>query len=273
MNEIAKYEPDSFDGFVERSVDDERGAFSSEITLKFVDPNWIARGDQIVTGLIVVLMALDRVVQKQGLDEDGRWCILETRQVAPGLPFPSLEELNAKVPRTEYVRDFNKNLVPPWMKTTVARFTDPEGLDQYCWYANMATTGSAICISEIHGKVKMMRQFRGSRANPVVRLESRSMPTRFGTVRQRPFMAIERFIDLGSGQEQAVLPKPQQPAIEATVEPAAALEPVTIENPPEKPKAAAKTKAVKAKAKGFVSIGDPVEPLSLKEEMNDTLPF
>ena len=105
----------------------------------------------------------------------------------------------------------------------VVYLLDPETATVFTFINN--TKGAEIAVERLKHRVKLMRALRGNRVVPVVKLDSKPMPTQFG-VKQRPEFTILEWRELG-GAPSAV------PVIE--------------------------------------QIGEPVKPVSLKEEMNDSV--
>jgi hypothetical protein len=150
-----------------------------------------------------------------------------------------VEAWNDALPRSEWVMGMN-GVQGPWQKQNIVYFIDPKTMSPYHW-ADWSVGGS-IAIREMIESVKAMRRFRPGAA-PAVELSSQFMNTKYGG-RQRPFFEIHGWITM-PGEE------PQPAALAAP-----AAKPVAID-----------TVALDA--------GDltPVKPVSVSEEMNDSIPF
>jgi hypothetical protein len=97
-----------------------------------------------------------------------------------------------------------------------------------------STVGGSIAITDLKDAVKLMRRFKGGGIYPVVSLAAKHMNTRFGG-RQRPHFQIKRWISFGP--DGTALPAPA-PA-----------------------------------AKALPSGAHAVEEPTLREEMDDDIPF
>jgi hypothetical protein len=108
-----------------------------------------------------------------------------------------------------------------------------------------STTGARIATERLEDKSGWMRTLRGNDVTPIVRLESRPMKTSFsgGVVKQRPEFTVIEWRDLNV--------KPATPQIEHKAE--TVVEPATTK-------------------KGKPSVGKPVKPVTIQEELNDDLP-
>jgi hypothetical protein len=131
------------------------------------------------------------------------------------------------------------------------------------------TAGGNIAIRELAEKTKWMRGFRGAAVCPVVSLSDTFMNTKFGG-RQRPHFIIRSWISLGGGGEELpALPSPD-------VAPNKPAEPVKAAPEPVAAKTAESAKSNRRrqtlKSRSF-AVGDTVAPPSLREEMNDDMPF
>jgi hypothetical protein len=214
------------------------------------DFTWVDGNDDVVPPeLELVVVSLARVLQKWSPDN---MPIRGTeRYLAPG-EHPDLEALNAVCTRAEWGKDFNDQPRAPWQVQTLVYLVDTKTMQRYTFPT--ATVGGNIAIDDLKSAVQLMRKFRGPHVYPVVALSDTFMNTRFGG-RQRPSFKILRWEALdGDGAlppttPTAALPPPSAEA-EQTAEPA-------------------KGKGAKVKAGKGVRT---VEPVSLHEELNDSLP-
>src|SRR5262249_18031636 len=133
-----------------------------------------------------------------------------------------------------------------------------------------------IAIRELTMKVQWMRRYRGAHVCPVVSLSDTFMNTRFGG-RQRPHFIIHSWMNMApEGSGQAALPSPEAPAQTVAIqreECARPAEAPAAERLPAAPPSRSSGKPPRiVKSKSF-AIGDAVAPPSLREELNDSLPF
>jgi hypothetical protein len=160
---------------------------------------------------------------------------IETVVREPGKPFVDVDEANAAIPRTEWELGIGGVLRPPWQVTRVVYLIRiPDGK----LYTHLNSTyGTKIAVSNLRDQVSTMRMLRGSDVVPIVRLDKAPMKTRHGTKQRPDFIPVE-WRQVGG----AVIE--QQPA-------------QAIEHKQEEP----------------TTPGKPVEPVTLKEELNDEIPW
>jgi hypothetical protein len=114
--------------------------------------------------------------------------------LGPDELYQSEEELNAKIPKKDWVAGFREGeLRGPIQNQNVMVFGDLTTMDRYVWPSPVSTIGSAIAVSELSKRVKRMRQYRGERVFAVVKLTECIFPTNFGK-RQRPYFEILDFV-------------------------------------------------------------------------------
>jgi hypothetical protein len=121
---------------------------------------------------------------------------------------------------------------------------DPKSMVQYTWADS--TIGGAIAIRDVTDAVKAMRKFRPG-ACPVIELTDKFMPTNYGG-KQRPHFIIHSWVGGVTSEEPTAdaLPAPNTPT-------------------------SSPVPAVTIQSKSF-ALGDAVEPVTLREEMNDEIP-
>jgi DNA polymerase family A len=136
----------------------------------------------------------------------------ETIRKRPGVPLPDLEDLNAKIPKSEWELGLDRKPRAPWVRQCIVYLLDPGDASIFT-YIN-STFGALRAVSALKDKVKWMRALRGARVVPIVKLESKSMPTAFGT-KQRPEFTIVEWRDLGDGAGESNLPPPTAPTTPA----------------------------------------------------------
>jgi hypothetical protein len=162
---------------------------------------------------------------------------VETRVLGAGEPVPDLEVLNEAAPKSEW-RYYNNKHIGPWQFQYIVYLLDPNTMDRYTYATG--TTGGGICVRDLVQKVKWMRTFRGAQVCPIVALSDVFMNTQFGG-RQRPHLIVKRWIQFGG--DKPALPAPSTPTPHSTT---------TAQPLP-----------------GMKTVEEP----SLKEQMNDELPF
>jgi hypothetical protein len=158
---------------------------------------------------------------------------VETIRKEPGTPLPNVNDLNDAIPEKEWEIELDKKPRAPWVKQYLVYLLDPKDASIYTFINS--TTGAKIAVERLKDKVKWMRALRGNRVLPLVKLDTKPMPTNFG-MKQRPEFTVCEWRDLGGGVVGGDLP-------------------------PAKP-----TPAIE-------HIGKPVKPVTTAEELNDSLPF
>jgi hypothetical protein len=161
---------------------------------------------------------------------------VETIVLEPHQKFPDVQELNEKTPRDEWSEGPDGQPRGPWQSQHITYLLNIETMDRYSFPTG--TVGGSIAVRELVDRTKWTRKFRGSNLYPVVTLGDVHMNTRFGG-RQRPCFVIKRWVNLGADDKALPAPTENTPTQPARVESGAR----TIEEP------------------------------SLREQMNDDLPF
>jgi hypothetical protein len=200
---------DSFEGWedgVEGNERPEGAGIIQGILAKFTnEATWTTRDGDELPALELVAVNVGRVVQKWS--EDGQ--PVETIILEPHQKFPDIEEMNEKIPRTEWVEGPDGQMRGPWQAQHILYLLDPTTMNKYTYPTG--TAGGRIAIRELHNKIMWMRRLRGQTVYPVIVLSSAFMKTRFGG-RQRPHFQIVRWVRLGGeGDEVKALPLPQPP--------------------------------------------------------------
>jgi hypothetical protein len=268
-------ESDGLDNFSPEQIGRKPGAFGSARLLKFVDGRFVTReGEEIGPDKELVVLGLNKVVQKFV----GRK-LLDTTIVPDGANVPNLKEMNDSAPREEWGVDLNNNPVGPYTLVLVLKLINVT-LDRFAFITN--SVGGSIAIGELSDKTKIMRRFRGPNVSPVVSLGVMTFRTNFGP-KKRPDFRIVRWTRLSPD----VLPGPDRPTAAPTpaigrYEPIATPTIAPVDQPATAraaataavPAAAAQpAPALAATVREDVTLGTPIDPPTLKEEMADDLPF
>jgi hypothetical protein len=269
-------ESDGLDNFSPEQIGRKTGAFGGARLLKFVDGHFVTReGEEIGPDKELVVLGLKKVVQKFV----GRK-LLDTIVVPDGEKVPNLTEMNDAAPREEWGVDLNNNPVGPYTLVLVLKLINAATLDLFAFITN--SVGGSIAIGDLSDKTKIMRRFRGPNVSPVVSLGVTTFRTNFGP-KKRPDLRIVRWLTLSAD----LLPGPDRPT--AAPIPIGRHEPVAtpaiapVDKPAPAPAAAGPAAAPAAAAQSApalaaavregVTLGTPVDPPTLKEEMGDDLPF
>jgi hypothetical protein len=216
--------------------------------LKCVDGRYATRdGEVLPLGTQLFVRGMTHALQcwKGGelLDE-----IIET----PGTPLPDADELNKQIPIEEWEEGLDGKPRPPWALYFVVYLLSPEDAAMYT-YIN-CTLGARIAYERVEARIENMRMMRGTNVIALIELDTRIMKTKHGQKMRPEFKIIDwRVFDAG---EQAALPPPTD---NSSTSGAAAkpVEPAKKQNSPKK-------RAVP---------GKPVKPVTVKEELDDEIPF
>jgi hypothetical protein len=201
------WEPDmeSTGGEVVRPVRSMQG----EIKLKFVSPNWSADGVEC-NGRELICYDKTYAVIRWNDDNMPE----EVIPLARGAPCPNLTEMNAAIPQSQWRTGLNGNPEPPYQLQRCLEFLNPKNMERLSWPHNITVVGSSRAAEELEGRIKITRRLRGEDVYPMVKLESKHMPTRYGG-RERPCLSIIDWVRLGEhGIERIEVNVTTQPQLE-----------------------------------------------------------
>ena len=211
--------------------------------LKFTnDHRWVLRdGTEISSTREFIVVAVRRHIVKWPTG-GGR---PEVTPLKPQEPVPDIEELNASVPVEEWRPDPGGKLKGPYEFQYEAQLIDRITMDAYRFPT--ATAGGYQACGNLIQKTQRKRKLEGAAF----------MPTKFGG-RQRPDLRVVRFERLGDGGGEALPAPTTVPALPNPTPIAAALDKFANNEKPTEPKSPS---------------GPPVVAETLKEEMQDEIPF
>ena len=211
-NDLTKKASVELDGFAGYTDETAGGSGDDRVSnnvilgsrIKFLDAKWITtEGVVLPPDLELVVINIRRIVNKWGKDTDKG--PLESRELAPGEPYPDFKELNEKVPRKEWVRGPDGQPRGPYQGQRVVYFLDlDKTMSRYTWIDQL-TVGGSIAMSELVDQTRLMRKFRQANVVPKVRLSNIYMHTRYGG-RQRPHLPVADWIILDGGPPSLVGP-------------------------------------------------------------------
>jgi hypothetical protein len=232
MSDIVKKDPTSIDNFagwddgVEGDDRPEGAGVIQGALLKFSnEAAWVTRdGDELLADLELIAIDVGRVVQRWQDQQPVETIVLEPHQ-----KFPDIEDMNEKVPRSEWVEGPDGQPRGPWQAQHILYLLDPKTMDKYTFPTG--TAGGRIAIRELRDKLVWMRRLRGLSVYAVVLLCDTFMRTRFGG-RQRPHFKIVRWVRLGGeGGEVEALPPPVAMPVQPTPQSEPELPLTTITEP------------------------------------------
>jgi hypothetical protein len=208
------------------------------VILRCVDGHWSDR-DGLAPPAELLAMGTSSALQcwQDGMPTD-------TVVEQPGEPLPDVNELNAQIPEAEWEKGIDGKPRPPWVLQFVVYLIDPHTGETYT-YIN-GTTGARIAVERLQDKFKWMRALRGN-VVPIVKLDSRPMQTKFGQ-KMRPDFTVIEWRELSPQNGGGAIEQKTVPQIEQA-------------KPDAKPATKKKT-----------TIGKPVKPPTIQEELNDDLP-
>jgi hypothetical protein len=197
----------------------------------------------------------------------------ETSVISPGQPFPDVAAMNSAIPKEQW-RQGPAGLQGPYQTQQAVVMVEPRSMEEFTY--TTSTIGGFIAVRELVDKVKVMRKYRGP-VSPIVTLGDVPMRTRFGE-RCRPYFNIVDWVHMAGGDEpqQAALPAPDKPGPnDNTTSTIIEAEPVKAEPIKEEPAPAAAVSPdtpAKKRRRSKPSLRH-AKPLTLEEEMNDSIPW
>jgi hypothetical protein len=179
---------------------DDSGEYSGQlirgVRLKFVDKIWSA-------------------ADGTPLAEDDRFLVVGTgvalQRWAGGLPeviterpLPSVDALNASVPKSEWpIGKFSNQPEPPWRHVWYARLVRPHDATTLTFVNG--TAGSRVAVQRLRERTQTMSALRGCTVAPIVKLSWAMMPSSFGP-RPRPDFVVEDWRSFGGDQPAQIAP-------------------------------------------------------------------
>jgi hypothetical protein len=153
--------------------------------LKFVDGRWSPRGGpEFPRGTRMLLRGMRRALQhwecQTVVDE-----IIER----PGERLPSVKELNAEIPESEWEPGLDGKPRKPWTLYYVFYLLNDD--DGCPYYHSNCTYGQMLAYNELANKLTIDAA-KGLRGIPILELQSKVMPTTKGP-KQRPFYKVHNY--------------------------------------------------------------------------------
>jgi hypothetical protein len=212
----------------------------------------------------MLVFGIDRVLRCWGADH----ALLDYVVEQPGEPLPDVDELNRQIPQEEWGSDLNNQPRPPWERCWRVFLLDLETASVYTFING--TTGARIAAERLKDRIKWMREIRGAAVVPIVQLDSRPMKTKFGPKMRPEFTVIEW--RERSVKHDAPLIEHQPDATEALGErlrdaktegsDRGGFRDGVVEDALKEPE----------KKKAEATIGKPVKPVTIQEELDDEIP-
>jgi hypothetical protein len=215
-NEVVESRSHALDGFDDAS-DDAEGRAQQGSLVKFTnDIEWIANDEVLPPTLELVAVNVDRYVvywKPDGTGPDRE----KSFYLTVGQKCPDIDQMNADTPKDQWREAFGK-LQGPWQFQHVVRLLHPVSMYRYSFPTS--TNGGHAAVAELKQRTKDMRQVRGERVYPLVRLRDTFMSTAYGG-RQRPHFEIVKFVTLGDDGTvtSSILPSTSTPSIAGSTNP------------------------------------------------------
>jgi hypothetical protein len=157
MSDIVKKDPTSIDNFAdwEDGIEgDDRpegaGVIQGSLVKFSNEAMWVTRdGDELSADLELVAVDVGRVIQKWQDDRP-----VETIVLQPHQKFTDVEEMNEKVPKTEWVEGPSGNMRGPWQLQHLVYLLDPKTMDRFTFPTS--TTGGRIAVRDLRDKTMWM---------------------------------------------------------------------------------------------------------------------
>lgn len=217
-NDVAVYEHSEYDGYDDAEVSDR--VIQGSI-LKQID------GRTSVDGVPFPDTPLIAVDIKKIAQRWGNQIPLETIVHHPGEPLPNIDELNSRIPQSQWEPGLDGQPRPPWQMQIAVYLLDPATGEMFTFINS--TTGHRIAVEHLVDQVKYMRGLRGNRIVPIVKVGAKPMKTKFG-VKMRPAFTVIEWRDL-SGSAQQIAPVDTAKQIGAPVKPITTAEIISDEIP------------------------------------------
>jgi len=232
------------------------------VLLKCVDGRW-TDGDGLTPPTNLVVIGVDRALRCWGADHE----LLDYEIERLGEPLPDVDDLNGQIPKEEWTTGLDGEPRPPWERCVRALLLDPEKASVFTFINS--TVGARIAVERLEDRIKWMRALRGADVVAIVQLDSRPMKTSFGQ-KMRPEFTIGAWREFSARHAfpQIEHQKAETEALGARLQDAntegqnrAGFRDGVVEDT---------LKAPEKKAKA--TIGKPVKPVTLSEEMDDGIP-
>lgn len=175
--------------------------------IKCIDGNWSVKGGAafpLGTQMIALSTAMALQLWKDGVR-------LDEIVKQPGKPFPDVQELNEAIPESEWGLGIDGKPRAPWSLQYVVYLLDPVTGGVFTFLNS--TWGAMKAVTLLREKVRMMRLLRGDKAVPVVSLDNKTFPGKFGP-KIRPEFTVLEYRLLGAPAAPKAVPGTGAPMIE-----------------------------------------------------------
>jgi hypothetical protein len=176
------------DGWDDR---DESGRIVRGTLIKCTDGIWTKAGETEPLSPDLRLLAASTITILQHWFDNKP---VQTIIKQAGVPLPDIDELNSRIPETEWEDGLDGNPRPPWQLQRIVYFIDPVTMAQYTFASG--TFGARIAVEALKDAIYWRRAIEGPGIVPLIRLSAVPMKTRFGR-KMRPDFVVDSWRNLG----------------------------------------------------------------------------
>src|SRR5262249_34979816 len=116
---------------------------------------------------------------------------------------PDPEERNKQIPKSEWDDGFNGQKRKPASISQLMYAVAADG-EEFTFISN--TTGAGIAVPELARKIRNTRNWHNDQSLcPIIRFSTTPMPTRYKTVKPRPFFPVHGYRSFGTPRQTPVI--------------------------------------------------------------------
>jgi hypothetical protein len=153
--------------------------------LKCIEGKWSADGVEVPPSTRLLAFGTDKFLQ--------RWHDQQAETIREK-PLPDPDELNAKIPKSEWEIGLDGNPRPPWQKIYAVYLLDERTAEKFTFVNG--TVGAKRAVHDLQDRVASKRMLCHAPLIAEVELRNKPMKTRFG-VKRRPHFEIVGWRQIG----------------------------------------------------------------------------
>jgi hypothetical protein len=196
--------------------------------------------------------------------KDGKWEIIDTK------PLPCPDDLNSKIPVSEWQIGIDGKPRPPWEHTVAVYLINTATGEVFTFVG--ATTGARIAYEHIRDAVATKRFLQGAKVVPLVRLSERPMRTKFGP-RTRPHFEIVGWKSPPEDGPPLPTPPPISPTPPSAASPSTGHSPTPQPTPTSNPTTRQPKSSINFTANDTLAAMRDINPVSTADKLNDERPW